>query len=643
MWVHAPAGYGKTAVAGTVTEKLRERAEELGFNPIGATFYFWRDSPERNSPARFIITLAYQLAQSIPELGPRVESVVKSKPDIVKMGLELQVVKLIVEPFKSLGDLDAMPNRLVVVDGIDECINSDRESRVEKKYAEDQETAQIRVLDLIRSLQSHQLPLSFLVLSRPEAWIKQHLESSAFGEVMEPLDLYRIGDHMNDVAKFVRAELSRIATSFGLENADKEWPDEKWLVSRSEGQMVYASTAIRHIDDPYGDPRQLLKDIVRINSATDSDISHSTPFSSLYELYGQIMRSCPKRNRALMMEVLEYILIYPYFENYEPYEAALEVLDRLSGRSPGCALKALRPLHAVLELSGKGTLSINYLLVHSSFEEFLRSPHLSPDFSLDVSRRAEFLLSKMLDCMASTTKDTIGTESDDVAVFSLRNWCRFWESGKTTFLKSETTILCMMEKVIALDLTACLIQTYWIIGIEWNDLALSEMFNDRRKPSKFFVEAMDLGGCADTRSIVDKVTSHMQSSLDSAFTFLLQPTTPLPFLPDAIEPMAGDCRDYLREVTTQPDWRKHKVVQALCSPGPDGLDLFEQVIRNLDYDSVHQQWAWDLLDYTVNVMGRRWNPILEAEDHPFRNFQLRRRRRKVKAAREAAQKNSSST
>jgi hypothetical protein len=320
MWVHAPAGFGKTAVAGTVTEKLKARAKELGFDPIGATFFFWRTSPERSSPARFIITLAYQLAESISELRPHVEAAIKNKPSVVKMALELQLVKLIVEPFQSLLKFGAVPNRVVIIDGIDECINSDRESRVKKQYAKDQEAVQIRVLDLIHRLQSYQLPLSFLILSRPEAWIKQHLESNTFRNVVEPLDLYKVGDHMEDVAKFVRAELSRIATSQALENADRKWAEEDKLVTRSKGRMIYASTFIRHIDDPSGDPQRLLNDIVNSSSTTSPDISDSTPFSLKFE--------------------------------DSKYEATLGILDCFSGRSPGCGVKALRPLPASLRLGG---------------------------------------------------------------------------------------------------------------------------------------------------------------------------------------------------------------------------------------------------------------------------------------------------
>jgi hypothetical protein len=628
MWVHAPAGFGKTAVAGTVTEKLKAMAIELGFDPIGATFFFWRTSPERSSPASFIITLAYQLAQSIPDLGPRVEAVVKSKPDIVKMGLELQVVKLIVEPFKSLPNLDSMPKRLVVVDGIDECINSDQESRAEKKYAEDQETAQIRVLDLIHSLQSHQLPLSFLVLSRPEAWIKQHLGSSAFREVVEPLDLYKVGDHMDDVAKFVRAELSRIATTHGLGNADEEWAEEKQLVWRSKGQMVYISTVLRHIDDPYGDPRQLLKDIVDNTSTTSPDISHSTAFSSLYELYGQIIRSCPQRNRALMMEVLEYILIR--LPRVGSCEAELAVLDSLSGRTPGCALKALRPLHAVLALSGERPGSIDRLFIHSSFKEFLQSPHLSSDLLLDLSKREEFLLSKTLDCMASITTDTIGKELDGVTRFALLNWFRLWEMGKNTFLKSKPTGLYMMKKIIGLDLTTCIIHTYCTPDGIFAELPpFRSLFYSNppcTEPSRFLVDSMESDGCRDTLSTIRKVTSHFQASFDDAFTIFLQATTP-----GTSDTRPGShCAAYLEYgVTTTRDWKKHKLVQALGAPGPGALPLFMSVVSSLQvrlrsghYDDTRKKWAWDLLAHIYDVMVRHKHPILESEVHPFHYFLL---------------------
>ncbi|KAJ2929923.1 hypothetical protein H1R20_g7163, partial [Candolleomyces eurysporus] len=314
LWVHAPAGYGKTAVAGTILKKLESR-EDLDFNPVGATFFFWRTSPERNSPARLIVTMAYQLAMSIPELLPRIEAAVKGNPMVLNKALEVQLVKFIIEPFRLLGGLTDMPHRLVIIDGLDECINSDQETRFEKQYAEDQERAQVRVLDLIHTLVSHHLPLCFLILSRPEPWIKRHMQSKSFQAKTETLDLFKVGDHLKDVEKFVRAELARIEETRESPSrsgeSDEEWPGEdrvQQLMSRTGGHILYAATVIRHIDDPYDDPCQRLDDLLGSPSISTPDLQQSTSFTSLYELYRQIMRSCPSKNREIMIQVLEDVL-----------------------------------------------------------------------------------------------------------------------------------------------------------------------------------------------------------------------------------------------------------------------------------------------------------------------------------------------
>ena len=76
--------------------------------------------------------------------------------------------------------------------------------------------------------------------------------------------------------------------------------------------------------------------------------------------------------------------------------------------------------------------------------------------------------------------------------------------------------------------------------------------------------------------------------------------------------------DYLRDIATQPDWREHKLVQALGNPGPGGLDLFGEVIEPLrQRNKFGEKWAGDMLQHIYEVMVREQNPILEAENHPF--------------------------
>jgi hypothetical protein len=620
MWVHAPAGYGKTAIAGTVKERLD--AMELGFDsPVGATFFFWRASAERNSPARFTIPLACQLAQSIPELRPGLEAAIKSKPNAVKMALEVQLMELIVKPFKSLSNLASLPNRLVIVDGIDECINSGRQSLIEKKYAEDQEHVQIQLLRLIHCLQSHHLPLSFLILSRPEAWIKHHFGSEPYRDVVETLDLYEVGDHMNDIKRFVRTELSRIADSLGLEGVDEEWTDEQALVRKSEGHMVYAATVIRHIDDKYADPRALLRGIVR------SSFASTTPLSYLYEFYRQIMRSSPERNRSVMTWVLEEVMVLTrdglFLENLA-HEAVLCVLDGVSGRLPGDGLRALRP---VLRIgNGNENTEIGELFIHSSFREFLEDPQLSFEFAVDLCKGRERVLSNVLDRMTSITTSTIGNELEEADVFALDQWCDLWQVAKQTFSKPRKTHNDMPKKIGALDLTACVIQ-YYLNSTFDKDFSYPgfDALLGCSPPYGFFFRSRELDEGPDTLSVVHMVTSHAQASLDRAFTLLLKSSTFPAFSAYAISYMAKDCVQHLKQVTSQPNWREHKLVQALAHPGPNGIDMFKGVVGQLHEHLVeyYDQDMRDLLEHIYKVMVQEKNPIVEVEDHPFCKFQSR--------------------
>jgi hypothetical protein len=461
MWVHAPAGYGKTAIAGTISKMLEETVG-VDFSPLGATFFFWRTSPERNNPARFIVTIAHQLAMSIPELEPRIADAVARCPLVLKKALEVQLVKLIVEPFQALDNLQDMPNRLVIIDGLDECINSEQESRLERKYAEDQERAQARVLELIRALQSYHLPLSFLILSRPEPWIKQHIESRVFTDLVEVVDLYAVGDHMKDVEDYVRAELSRIASNFGFE----DWPTEDIVgsfVRKANGHMVYASTVIRHTDDPYDDPRKRLEVILDASSDSHPDLALSTSFSSLYELYRQILRTCPESSRSLMIEVLEDIIVAShYFNEALGFHRALATLDSLSSRAAGCGARAIRGLHAVLHLlvvpndklgSLPGPLQSLNPFIHSSFVEFVTNPILSLEFAVDTKKGARRVLWSCLECMSTITSQS--DEKEGVLQFALHAfqslWFEAWSGEEEVRLCLDEYVK-LVQRLLTLDL-----------------------------------------------------------------------------------------------------------------------------------------------------------------------------------------------
>uniref|UniRef100_A0A4Q2D2Z6 Nephrocystin 3-like N-terminal domain-containing protein n=1 Tax=Candolleomyces aberdarensis TaxID=2316362 RepID=A0A4Q2D2Z6_9AGAR len=524
MWVHAPAGYGKTAVAGTVSKKMESRTD-LDFNPVGATFFFWRTSPERNSPARFIITLAYQFTISIPELAPHIEAAVKRNPMVLNKALEVQLTKLIVEPFKSLGELDDMPHRLVIIDGLDECINSDQQSRVEKQYAEDQERVQVRVLELIRTLHSHNLPLCFLILSRSEPWIKGHIESRSFQPITETLDLYQVGDHLEDVEKFVRDELARIAERLDAQPGDdEEWPGEDTVrdfLQRTGGHMLYAATVIRHIDDPYDDPRQRLQDILESRFNSSPHLAHSTPFSSLHELYRQILRSCPQANRPVMVGVLEEILMVRYYWSGSGFKAhsAINILDRLCGRAPGRGIKALRPLHALICLSGNDdrSSSDSPFFYHSSFAEFLEGQsQLLPDVTINVQKGVSRLLAGCLKALSAITMD--GQVCEEHVQFSLDFWSLLWRRWDPI---ADADPSSHFKALLATDLTACFVQNVMDRGTRLYTGLRFCLSNLYRPNHNLIVRGEPFPVCITP--LVEDLLSHLRSSVEACFRHVLDP------------------------------------------------------------------------------------------------------------------------
>ncbi|KAJ2915782.1 hypothetical protein MD484_g4654, partial [Candolleomyces efflorescens] len=560
MWIYAPAGYGKTAIAGTMSEKLEEKAAELRFSLIGATFFFWRTSEERNSPARFIITLTYQLFISIPDLVPHIERAVKRDPMIFSKALEVQLMKLIIGPFRALGDTSHMPTRLIIVDGLDECINSDQESRVQKRYAEDQETVQRRVLDLIHTLASQSFPLSFLILSRPEPWIKQHVESAKFKDLVEPIDLYEVGDNMDDVEKFVREELTRI----GVDDEDLA----QRLVQHAGGHMLYASTVIRHIDDPNYDPRTRLQSLLDGSSSSNHDLTHSTPFSSLHELYRQILRSCHEGNSRTMVEVLgELMASDEYdlrFSHGAPLDEVVPIFDGLSGRDPGSGMRAIRGLHSMLNTSYSGNW-----FIHSSFPEFLRNPDLSLEFAVDDKEKVVFqrLLSGCLDCLSTITLGSTEALDELHVQYALFNWQWVWydwvyltDSGPTG--KAERSDIC--RKLLSVDLMACFVHAFSLPDDKRLFIYHSATLGVPGSNNFMFEDgAKDI---YDSEPLAQQAVLHLTHSFTAAICHILKPArlgsggwsktfvnAVAQYLKERVE-QAGDWSD---------DWRCDTVIQSL--------------------------------------------------------------------------------
>jgi len=171
VWVYGPAGAGKSAIAQTIAEMCEEEMIIL------ASFFFSRNDASRSTAKPLIATIAYQITLNLPGVRGAILSAIERDPLIFSKSLAVQVKSLLVAPLQPLAEAgyfnDPTSRCIVIIDGLDECFDPN---------------VQRNILDVLANArQQHQLPLIFLIASRPE----QHI-SLAFNVGLLPIITKRL-------------------------------------------------------------------------------------------------------------------------------------------------------------------------------------------------------------------------------------------------------------------------------------------------------------------------------------------------------------------------------------------------------------------------------------------------------------------
>ena len=145
-WLNGSAGSGKSAIARSVAHAWNTRGQLAG------SFCFFRNSGDQSKASRLLPSVAFQLSISIPETKQTIEDAIRKDPNLLHRSVDQQFQKLIFEPIMALRRQPDDPV-LIVVDGVDECDDSDVISQLMKA---------------ITSLAFFQFPIRFLFTSRME-------------------------------------------------------------------------------------------------------------------------------------------------------------------------------------------------------------------------------------------------------------------------------------------------------------------------------------------------------------------------------------------------------------------------------------------------------------------------------------------
>ncbi|EGO03087.1 hypothetical protein SERLA73DRAFT_25782, partial [Serpula lacrymans var. lacrymans S7.3] len=118
-WLNGSAGCGKSTIAQTIAEWCVDKKR------LGASFFFFRGTGNRDKISRLIPTLAFQLSTEVEGMEPLIKGTLDKEPSILNDSLSYQFGKLIMGPMiacsKKKWDILKRKRMVIVIDALDEC------------------------------------------------------------------------------------------------------------------------------------------------------------------------------------------------------------------------------------------------------------------------------------------------------------------------------------------------------------------------------------------------------------------------------------------------------------------------------------------------------------------------------------------
>ncbi|KAF8198403.1 hypothetical protein BJ912DRAFT_25561 [Pholiota molesta] len=232
LWLHGAVGAGKSALMQSTAERCAAASVAI------ASFFFCRSDPVRNTLARVVPTLVYQLLQAVPGVAGEILAAVARHPLILEQALEVQIEQLIVLPLMRLPRA-VRPLFVVFLDGLDECTNRAHQAGL------------VRALGSV--LRRRRVPILVLIASRREPQLETEFGRPPASALLQTIALDDI-HASDDIRRFICDKIADIRTMHIRRHLlAAQWPtpaDIEEIVSKSSGQYIFAAVAMNHISSP---------------------------------------------------------------------------------------------------------------------------------------------------------------------------------------------------------------------------------------------------------------------------------------------------------------------------------------------------------------------------------------------------------
>lgn len=373
-WLHGGAGAGKSALAQSLAEQLKEA------NNLASSFFFFSIDASRNNGDRLLPTLIYQLTRVHSAYEKKVIEQLKRNQDIFNKPRAQQMRVLFNDPMAALHaegvDAATFP-RLIVIDGLDECKDTEAQSDILSIIAQS-------ILGYGGPTGPLPYPFRFLVASRPEGHIDRAFDSNKYIKQIpvQKYDLSKDSDASKDIRTFLQQEFEKLCDTHTIASTlkHKGWPYEKDLVvliDRSSGHFVYPATVIRYIESTKHRPDDRLEIVLGLIPQGPKD----QPFSQLDALYMLILGGVEEANFIHIKRAFSILYLISekvgYFSIYRSGSSRI-IQDMLLLR-PGDLDLLFDPLRSLVAQENEEE---NLHVFHKTLFDFLLEPERSDRFGL---------------------------------------------------------------------------------------------------------------------------------------------------------------------------------------------------------------------------------------------------------------------
>lgn len=253
LWLHGPAGTGKSVIAYTLASRCRQK------NRLAGSFFFSRRHANCRNASSLVFALAYQLGLSQPQAKEKIIEALDSDPGIMSPSRDLreQFARLLIEPLEAVDW--GSPSRVFVIDAMDQCQDQVPE-----------------LISLLTRLLSHMIDVGLHIFFTSRDYmkgflIKRHLFPMISDLALDPTGITR------DVRSFLRQSFDKIHKRHHLQ-CRTPWPPEEVLgrlVDRLGLYFITGSIFVKFVEGFDHDPTERMDSIDHIffNPSSSSESS----------------------------------------------------------------------------------------------------------------------------------------------------------------------------------------------------------------------------------------------------------------------------------------------------------------------------------------------------------------------------------